>query len=397
MIFWLTGLKGGFMDIQNDIIISENKEEIISAYAEALKLKYGSNFRIKKDGILNSLINLAVSAELELQDNILKIADCFNPHKVRGFRQDAMYERLGIYRLAPAHTKFCKNIISDYVCSVKPGEIRIRSSAGGKEFYNTGSFTTDESGITPVEFKSVECGLVEVSADEVFNIVYAPTGILDISGSPAVNISLGTGKESDEAYEQRYKDLKFINARATYSANVSNLKKYTNGNIKIFDKNNKHALDEGVVEIVAKYDVSDTQFASAVANTFGAGILFTGTTEVVLYDVTGAPFSVRFTKAQDVSVVISLELRVIEGYSFEEIKDSAKAKIMQYIENKYTLGSVIYVNELTIPVLQIDGVETVTNIQIKRESGDSYSQTVILSDYELPLFSAQNILISEEV
>ena len=385
------------MDIQNDIIISEGREDIISAYAEALKLKYGNNFRIKKDGILNSLINLAVSAELELQDNILEIADCFNPHTVRGFRQDAMYERLGIYRLAPAPTKFFKNIISDYVFSVKPGEIRIRSSLGGKEFYNADSFTTDESGITPVEFQSVECGLVEVSADEAFNIVYAPTGISDISGSPAVNISLGTDRESDKEYEQRYKDLKFINARATYSANISNLKKYTHENIKIFDKNTKHALDEGVVEIVAKYDVSDSQFASAVANTFGAGILFTGTTEVVLNDVTGAPFSVRFTKAQDVPVVISLELRVIEGCSFEEIKDLAKTKIMQYIENKYTLGSVIYVNELTVPVLQIDGVETVTNIQIKRESDVSYSQTVVLSDYELPVFSTQNILISEEV
>lgn len=397
MMLWVTGNSGGVMDIKNDVIISETKEDIVSVYEDALKLKYGANFRIKKDGILYSIINLAVESELELQDNIMKIADSFNPHAVTGFRQDAMYERLGIYRLAPVSTKFFKNIISDFVCSVKAGEICIRSSSNGKEFFNVNSFTTDISGVTQVEFKAVECGLVEVSACDVFNIVYAPTGISAVSESPAVNISFGSDKETDEDYKKRYQDLKFLNARATYSANISNLKKYTHEHIKIFDKNTKRSLDEGVVEIIAKYDVSDIQFASAIANTFGTGILFVGTTEVILNDIAGTTYTVRFTKAQDVPVVIKLVLRLMTGYLFEEIRNIAQAKIMQYLEDKYTLGSVIYANELIIPVLQIDGVETVTDIQIKRENDESYSQTINLSDYELPVFTAQNIQILEEV
>ena len=51
-------------------------------------------------------------------------------------------------------------------------------------------------------------------------------------------------------------------------------------------------------------------------------------------------------------------------------------------------------NQITMAGLEVDGVEAVTDIKVKRSSDADYSSSVNNSITEIPVFSESNILLS---
>ena len=339
------------MKIKNGTIASESADEIFDYYNSEFQKKYGSDFSVKKGGLLDSLLNVIIQTELDIQSAIIELSKLFSPDNVELNLQDAMFERIGVHRLGAGAAGFKKEILSDTVIKVEAKQILIRSKSDGSEFYNSDNFITNSSGITPVYFKSVENKKSNISEDEEFNIVYAPVGILTLSDKPAENIVSGADRELDEDYKKRYNNSKSLNSSATYSANFSNLSIYTGPNLKIIDRNINRLYSAGTVEIIAKHNTTDKIFASAIADTFGLGISYIGNTEEELTDLKGNHFKVRFSNASDVTIDLSLNIKISENYDSQSVINTVKNSIVNYASAKYKLGDLIYANVLFLPII----------------------------------------------
>ncbi len=385
------------MKIKNGTIASESADEIFDYYNSEFQKKYGSDFSVKKGGLLDSLLNVIIQTELDIQSAIIELSKLFSPDNVELNLQDAMFERIGVHRLGAGAAGFKKEILSDTVIKVEAKQILIRSKSDGSEFYNSDNFITNSSGITPVYFKSVENKKSNISEDEEFNIVYAPVGILTLSDKPAENIVSGADRELDEDYKKRYNNSKSLNSSATYSANFSNLSIYTGPNLKIIDRNINRLYSAGTVEIIAKHNTTDKIFASAIADTFGLGISYIGNTEEELTDLKGNHFKVRFSNASDVTIDLSLNIKISENYDSQSVINTVKNSIVNYASAKYKLGDLIYANEFAIPVMMVEGVISADNLLIKKSDMELFQDKLVLSDYEYPNFDVLNITISEEV
>ena len=395
------------MKIKNGTIASESADEIFDYYNSEFQKKYGSDFSVKKGGLLDSLLNVIIQTELDIQSAIIELSKLFSPDNVELNLQDAMFERIGVHRLGAGAAGFKKEILSDTVIKVEAKQILIRSKSDGSEFYNSDNFITNSVYKHPPTyfnlFDDFEIKLIQngdfgiISEDEEFNIVYAPVGILTLSDKPAENIVSGADRELDEDYKKRYNNSKSLNSSATYSANFSNLSIYTGPNLKIIDRNINRLYSAGTVEIIAKHNTTDKIFASAIADTFGLGISYIGNTEEELTDLKGNHFKVRFSNASDVTIDLSLNIKISENYDSQSVINTVKNSIVNYASAKYKLGDLIYANEFAIPVMMVEGVISADNLLIKKADMELFQDKLVLSDYEYPNFDVLNITISEEV
>ena len=298
------------------MIINENgvttltKPEIITEIENELKRIYGNHFSIKDNGIIDTIVKIYTDIEYELQENLAQIANYYNPNMVSGIWQDELYERIGINRIPAQKTTFTLGIISDEVVTINSGALRIRSGNNKKEFTNSSEIKTSLSGLTLVDFIADEYGEIEISPNDTFDIINAPYSILSIDNGNINNIHLGREKESFEDYKKRYTNLKAVNSKGTHYANIANLYPYVDNDnyLKILDKKFNSNLDPMTVYIIAKHNTTNEQFAKAILETFGAGILYSGNTEVTVKDLTNNNVKVKFQNATAVDISIYIEV-----------------------------------------------------------------------------------------
>ena len=73
-------------------------------------------------------------------------------------------------------------------------------------------------------------------------------------------------------------------------------------------------------------------------------------------------------------------IKIRSGYYPNTVMSNVKQGILEYIEKRvYGLESVIYATEFIVPMLETDGVEAVTSVEVKKTTDASYSDSVTLT------------------
>ena len=174
--------------------------KILSLFVETLKNKYGNDFSIKAEGVIDNIALATCSLYDDLQGEFVKLALQFDPESATGKYQDALYERIGVTRLEAQKSTFVLKVqgAANLVCSA--GSMTIRSQTDNNEFENISEFTTDSDGVALVDFQCVIDGAIEVKPTDEFLIVTAPDGITSVSQSDDLQFSIGRERESDNDY-----------------------------------------------------------------------------------------------------------------------------------------------------------------------------------------------------
>ena len=229
-------------------------DEILSAYEKQLQQKFGSDFYIKPEGVIDNIVNSSGVMEIDLQEQIASLAKQFDPEASEDNWQDALYERIGVSRLDEQATVFKKKILGTAGYAGAAGAVTIRSKSTNDEFENTSNFTIEDDGTAEIEFECVVAGAVSVNASDSFVIVEGPNEVTGISADDAVQIAIGRERESDSDFRLRFRNSKAQNARATRNANEANLLKYVDNIafLKIIDKKTDNSFDAGTIKIIAK-------------------------------------------------------------------------------------------------------------------------------------------------
>ena len=373
--------------------------KILSLFVETLKNKYGSDFSIQAEGVIDNIALATCSLYDDLQVEFAKLALQFDPESATGKYQDALYERIGVTRLEAQKSTFVLKVQGAANLTCSAGSITIRSQSDNNEFENISEFTTGEDGIALVDFQCVIDGAIEVKPTDEFLIVTAPDGITSVVQADDLQFSIGRERESDNEFRIRFRNSKALNAKATHNACMANLSKYVDNIafLKIIDKKVDDTFEPGNVKVIAYHNTTDNIFANAVFDTIGCGINLLGETEITVYDCENQPIKVRFQNAEEVEVSLEAEVKVRSGYYANTVFNKVKENILKYIDERvFGLESIVYATEFIIPILETDGVEAVQSIKVKRNGIDEdYQDNVSLTREQVPIFATERIVLNE--
>ena len=211
------------MTIDKDGFCIDSLDNIMNLMEEQLQSKFGNDFAIKAEGVIDNIALSSCYMNRAIQEQIAYLLKQFDPETAEGKWQDALYERIGIYRLQPQKTTFNCKIQGTPSLVCPAGTITIRSKTDNNEFENVSEVTIREAGSAIVAFQCVAEGPVEVNDTDEFTIVTAPTGITSVVCAEDIKLSIGRDEESDNEFRIRFRNSKALNAKATHNACLANL------------------------------------------------------------------------------------------------------------------------------------------------------------------------------
>lgn len=385
------------MNIENNGLEIDSLANTLDLYEEELKQKFGKDFFIHPEGIIDNIALSCGIMNIMLQQQIAKLAKEFDPETASGEYQDALYERIGLYRLEGKKTTFSCKICGTPNYEYAAGTITLRSQSDNNEFTNIEDFTTDSSGIAIVRFRCVVEGAVAVKNTDNFDIIKAPEGIISVSLPDDIELNTGREEESDIEFRTRFKNAKTSNIRGTRDAVYKYLSKYVDHRsyLKLHDGNSNPNIPTGCVKIIAHHNTTDNIFAQAILDSITYGPEPIGNTELILYDSEGTPAIIRFQKAAEIPIEISAEIKIRSGYYENTVANRVKENILKYTqEHVLGLGATVYAMEFIIPILETDGIEAVQDIKVRRGDTNQYLDSISLDEDEILVFSAANISFS---
>lgn len=377
---------------------TDTLNEILDACELYLQGKYGADFHIKSEGVIDNIFTSAGFLELSVQEQVAFLFKQLDPETAEGVYQDWIYERQGCYRIKPQKTKVELNVFGAADLTSEIGQITIRDTINNDEFVNIAQISTDKDGFVKADFECVLYGDVTIDDNAEFVIVSAPDGITQITKDENPNVVIGRFVEGNEEYRVRFRNSKSINAKATHNANIANLLKFVDNPsyLKIKDPKSDTSMEPGTIKVIANHNTTDSIFGSAVFDTIAGGIDTLGNTIVMVKDNSNQYLEVKFQKADKISINISADIKIMYGKYPVTVMKAVKKSILEYTEKRvFGLGSTIYATEFIIPALQVDGVEAFTNIKVKRQDSEEYLDSVSLEEFEVAEFSTEGIVLNE--
>lgn len=386
------------MNIDEQGYSLDTLQTILDAVELQLQGKYGSDFVIKPEGVIDNIFTSVGFIELSLQEKIAFLIKQLDPETAEGIYQDFIYERQGVYRLSAQKTIIEKTVNGPADSTIASGEILIRNNRTKDEFINKSEITTDANGNVVADFECVLYGKNEVLPVDEFVIVSAPNEIIEVVSLENGKVIIGRDAETDEEYRVRFRSSKAINSKASHNANISNLSKYVSHSsyLRILDKKSDKSMEAGTIKIIANHNTTDNIFAMAILDTIAGGIVSLGDTMVLLQDNANEWQEIRFQNAKKVHINIQADIKIRYGKYSNTVIAATKKSIINYAQERiFGLESIVYATEFIIPALQTDGVEAFTNIKVKKSTDAEYSDSVSLAIDEVAEFSIDGIILNE--
>ena len=365
-----------------------------------MKKTLGNDFSIKAEGIIDNILVAISLMERDLQEQLAYAIKQFDPETAEGEYQDALYERVALYRNEGALTSFTITISGLPGTYADIGELYIKSSENGEYFQNTTSVEFDENGLADVVFSALYFANVTVDVNDNWKIITKPENIIDIDFKTIRNVKLGNKTETDFDFRKRFHSIKGLNKKCTRNAILENLSKYTGGMefISIQDCNSDDTIPAGTILITAKPTVTDEKFAKHILDNVIAGVDFMGNTTVAVPLSNGQTWDVKFQKATEVLIDLYIEIKIKSGYYENVVGNKIRDNIHSYLETHILgLETSIRATEFIVPTLEIEGVDAVTNILIKRNDSATYTSSVTMGNDEYPSIVFNNINIQNQV
>lgn len=367
-------------------------EDILESVTDKLRAKYGDDFYIKPEGVIDNIFESSGFQELSLQEQIAFLCKQFDPETAEGKWQDALYERMGVYRIEAEKTVIERTIQGTAGIQIDAETITIRNKQTLEEFFNKDVVTIGEDGSIVADFESVLYGAIEFPKETEIEILSAPLGVNNVIAGDNPRIDLGRERETDEEFRIRFRKEKSKNAKATRNANYANLLPYVDDEsyIDIKDKKTDVTMDAGTIRIIANHNTTDTIFATAIFETVADGIDTLGTKTVVVKDNANQDVSISWINATFIEISIKASIKKKDGVFWESLKISINEAISHYLLNNiYGLGQTVYAIDFIPAISSVEGVETITSIQVGINDSSSYADSVIIENTALAAFNTE--------
>lgn len=386
------------MNIDSQGYTLDTLDDILSAFETFLRDKYDDDFYIQAKSVISNIFTTVAFQEMSLQEQIAFLIKQFDPEQAEDEFQDALYERLLVYRIKAEKTVVERTIVGAAGLSVAAGEVSFRNKATLDEFVNKDTVTIGEDGSVVADFECVLFGAIDLPENAEIEVLSMPIGVTGIETGEEPKIDMGRARETNEEYRVRFRKEKSKNAKATRKANYANLSQYVDdmSYLNIFDKKNDNTINAGEIKIIVNHNTTDTIFANAIFNTVADGIDTIGTTFVTVKDDANQDVTINWINASFTQIAIEGDLKVKSGFFYQRVANAVKNSILEYVQKRiYGLGQTVYANEFIIPAYEVEGVENLTNLQVGIYGSGSMSDSQTVIDTSLAMFNADWITLNE--
>ena len=384
------------MEINATGIIKGELTDYLSFWTDKLREVYGNNFNIKKEGLIDNVATASSLTSLALEDVILYLAKQLNPMTAEGEFQDILYSYIGLERRYADFTVVTRTISgsANLVCPV--GSIRVKNTSTDDIFELNTEVTLDANGKGVGSFTAIELGGIDLQPNDTLEIIDSPEPNMEVYYEQGNVTNIGDDYEDDSEFRLNWLATRSVlpTSKTEGGLRTALLDLVENENDLKIRQNRTNDTVSGLpahsLEVIIKSGYSDTDIAQKILDhiTDGVGIYGTLDEPVVLQDSEGTDVEVDFTRATEVPIYFKVEYVGKAG-----LESAIKNAIVDNFT--YPMGERVIANDFYKYINDIDGLDYVTNLEIKKASDLSYSQTIPMSYNEYSTVIADNIEVSE--
>ncbi len=376
--------------------MSDFKSNLLEA-EKLLQSKLGSDFEIRAESVIGNIALIVACAVERVEKKISFLTKQLSPNTADGTSQNAVFERVGLYRTVAHPTTFYLKVFGNSGLEIPAESLTVQSDLTREIFVNSESFTITETGVAKVLFKSLLKSEIYVTEGETFSTIEATDEILTVKNSLPENIKIGNSWENDFDFRERFEKSFDENKFCTRNSNINHLKNFVDHTnfLKIYDTKSDPTLSAGQILVVAKPNVDDETFAKKIFEMTPLGMNFSGnfSTEVELSN--GQNIEVKFQKAEEIPIVLNLEISIKNGFFQSDVTENITQNVCDFFNKKfYGLGSKINAYEFVSSVLSASGTAGITNVSLQKTTESEPEAIINFDKFELPILTSDNIKIT---
>lgn len=384
------------MEINSKGIIPADIEKYLAKWTKNLKSKYGQDFFIKPEGVIDNLAVGVTASSLDFESLIIKLVKEMNPYTAEDEWQDHLYSLIGLEREQSSFTVVQRTVQGTPDTIVEAGNILFENELTKDQFKLIDDCQLNENGIGIGSFRAEEMGAIDLPENAKCKIISAPASVKGIYYTTGNSIDIGKEYESNAEFRETW-----LQEQATAKANTEGgLKKillpYCYGksnNIKIRMNRNLVKYEDVPLHsanIVVNSPYDDESIAKVIFNKMiDGGFGLVGDIHQVVTDSEGVEEDVYFSRARFVQTYWQVQVVLKEDYKLEQVITSVQNAIKNNFS--YSMGEPVIANRAIQYIDEIEAVDYVKDIKV---STDNLSWTSVLELGETDLAQIGEIDVS---
>ena len=384
------------MEISSKGIIPADIEKYLAKWTKFLKGKYGQDFFIKPEGVIDNLAVGSTASSLDFESIILKLVKEMNPYTAEDEWQDHLYSLIGLEREQSSFTVVQRTVQGTPDTTVPAGSVLFENELTKDQFKLIDDCQLDSNGVGVGSFRAEEMGAIDLISTAKCKIISAPASVKGIYYTTGNSIDIGKEYESNAEFRETW-----LQEQATAKANTEGgLKKillpYCYGksnNIKIRMNRNLVKYEDVPLHsanIVVNSPYDDETIANVIFNKMvDGGFGLVGDIHQVVTDSEGVEEDVYFSRARLVQTYWQVQVALKEDYELEQVITSVQNAIKNNFS--YSMGEPVIANRAIQYIDEIEADHYVKDIKV---STDNLSWTSVLELGETDLAQIGEIDVS---
>lgn len=384
------------MEISSKGIIPANIEKYLAKWTKNLKGKYGQDFFIKPEGVIDNLAVGVTASSLDFESIMLKLVKEMNPYTAEDEWQDHLYSLIGLEREQSSFTVVQRTVQGTPDTTVAAGSVLFENELTKDQFKLIDDCQLDSSGIGTGSFRAEEIGAIDLPETAKCKIISAPATVKGVYFTTGNSIDIGKEYESNAEFRETW-----LQEQATSKANTEGgLKKillpYCYGksnNIKVRMNRNLVKYEDVPLHsanIVVNSPYDDETIANVIFNKMiDGGFGLVGDIHKVVIDSEGVEEDVYFSRARLVQTYWQIVVALKEDYEIEQVITSVQNAIKNNFS--YSMGEPVIANRAIQFIDEIEAVDYVKDVKV---STDNLTWTSVLELGETDLVQIGEIDVS---
>lgn len=384
------------MEISSKGIIPADIEKYLAKWTKFLKGKYGQDFFIKPEGVIDNLVVGSTASSLDFESIIVKLVKEMNPYTAEDEWQDNLYSLIGLEREQSSFTVVQRTVQGTPDTTVAAGSVLFENELTKDQFKLIDDCQLDSNGIGVGSFKAEEMGAIDLISTAKCKIISAPASVKGIYYTTGNSIDIGKEYESNAEFRETW-----LQEQATAKANTEGgLKKillpYCYGksnNIKIRMNRNLVKYEDVPLHsanIVVNSPYDDETIANVIFNKMvDGGFGLVGDIHQVVTDSEGVEEDIYFSRARLVQTYWQVQVALKEDYELEQVITSVQNAIKNNFS--YSMGEPVIANRAIQYIDEIEAIDYVKDIKV---STDNLTWTSVLELGETDLAQIGEIDVS---
>lgn len=385
------------MEINSTGVTQSNLTDYLAYWTSKLREKYGNDFVIKPEGVVDNLATASSVTNMMLEDVLMYALKQLNPYTAEGEWQDYLYSLIGLERRYADFTIVQRTVSGTAGVNCEKGSIRFKNKATDDIFELNSTCKIGTDGTCKASFTAIELGGIDLPSEALLEIIDAPEGVTGVYYVEGDTINIGDDYEDDEEFRIRWQQ----NQSIANSATSGGVEKYlldlvTNEKNLNIIQNRTNSTVNGVpphsMQIVIYSAESDETIAQKIFDHLLDGVLLYGETSIDITDSAGTTETISFTRAKSVPIYFKVQVKLKDNHQLPQL--AIRKAIVENFDLQ--MGDKVIANNFIEFIKDVEGVDYIADIKVS-ENGTAWVSVDSLDYNEIASIQSSHITVVEVV